>query len=137
MGGTKDIWKKSKGNIALDINKSNEDLENHQQIGSTMHNKQRLDDQKLEFFTYSSGLKVGFEKISTGMADKVYHGNGPVIITFLPTPEKNDVDKFNRVYMNIDGEFFHIVKPTKLRVRLNTKICNGSLNFLIRNKEKA
>jgi hypothetical protein len=33
--------------------------------------------------------------------------------------------------MNVDGEYYHIVKPLELRVHLNKKICGGSANFLI------
>ena len=40
----------------------------------------------MEFFTYSSGFKLGFEKIINGQADKVHQGTGPFIIKFKPTP---------------------------------------------------
>ena len=42
-------------------------------------------------------------------------------------------DKFNRVYMNIDGEFYYIVKPKQLRIRQSRAYPNGQLNFLKKN----
>jgi hypothetical protein len=59
-----------------------------QQMDSVLTAEQMYNDGKLEFFTYSSGLKIGFEKIATGQADKVHHGSGPFVIKFKPTPEK-------------------------------------------------
>lgn len=133
MGGTKDIWRKSKGNIGLEIEnlKTKGDDHHPPMLGPILEqSEQQFNDQKLEFFTWSSGIKVGFEKIITGQADKIYQGPGPIIITFKPTPEKNSLDKYNRVYLNIDGEYYHVVKPTQLRVKLNKKLCNGSIHFM-------
>ena len=50
--------------------------------------EQKLDDRKLEFFTYSNPFNVALEHISTGHANKIYHGPGPVIIIFKDTPER-------------------------------------------------
>ena len=96
--------------------------------------QQSFNDQKLEFFTYDSGLTVGMEKVVTGLADKVYSGEGPILISFKETPAHSEKDKKNRIYMNIDGEFFNVVKPISLRVRLNNKILNGQIPFLQYNK---
>jgi hypothetical protein len=92
MGGTKDIWRKSGSSIGIKVLEGDEQKEN---IKETKHledlllnSEQKFNDQKLEFFTYSSGLKIGFEKIYPGQADKVYHGPGPIIVKFKETPEK-------------------------------------------------
>lgn len=90
MGGTKDIWRKSGRSIGIEV------LEGEKIIKAETKNlenllkdvEQSFNDQKLEFFTYSSGLKIGFEKISTGQADKVYHGPGPIVVKFKDTPER-------------------------------------------------
>lgn len=76
MGGTKDIWRKSKVNIALDI----KDQKNY--IEKVKSWNQSFNDKKLEFFSYSSGFDLGMEKISTGHANKVHQGKGPFVITF-------------------------------------------------------
>lgn len=92
--------------------------------------EQRLNDQKLELFTYSSTWKLGCFKVTSIDADKVYHGKGPMIIKFKETPTKSDLDKFNRVYLNIDGEYYHIVKPNELRIRLAKQLNGGKLKFV-------
>jgi len=83
MGGTKDIWRKS----------SSIGLESNDKFMIDVNKVQDYNDQKLEFFTYSSGIKIGFEKIITGQADKIHQGTGPFIIKFKPTPIK--VNKYN------------------------------------------
>ena len=52
-------------------------------------------------------------------------------VKFLDTPKYSKGDKDHRVYMNVDGEYFHIVKPILLRIQLNRDICDGQLNFLV------
>ena len=42
-------------------------------------------------------------------------------------------DKKNRIYFNLDGEYFHIVKPILLKIEINRDLCNGQLPFLIGN----
>jgi len=92
MGGTKDIWKKSGNNVGLKvvdgITKKLSKVETETLGNKLTFSEQNYNDQKLEFFTYSSGFKLGFEKIFTGRADKVYHGPGPILIKFKDTPEK-------------------------------------------------
>ena len=75
------------------------------------------------------------EKIITGLADKLYSGEGPILITFKETPPYSEKDKMNRIYMNIDGEFYNIIKPKTVRIRNNTRILNGQIPFL-KYKEK-
>lgn len=94
MAGARDIWRKSGSNLGLEIMDGNVDrhkdvvLERSKLKDSLISAVQKYNDQKLEFFTYSSGMKLGFEKISGGLADKIYHGSGPMIITFKDTPER-------------------------------------------------
>jgi hypothetical protein len=83
MGGTRDIWRKS---ISVGIEGKTDVVQHHR---STLKNAtQSFNDQKLEFFTYSNGFKLGFEKIMTGQADKIHQGTGPFIIKFKPTPDR-------------------------------------------------
>ena len=92
MGGTKDIWRKSGKNIGLRVvegEKRNLSRKETFKIQKKLSiSEQSMNDQKLEFFTYSSGFKLGCEKLFTGRADKVYHGPGPILIKFKDTPEK-------------------------------------------------
>jgi hypothetical protein len=70
----------------------------------------------LEVFTFDNGLETGLEKIIRGQAKKIYHGRGPMEIKFMKTPKYDKNDKMNRIYFNLDGEFFHIVKPISLKI---------------------
>ena len=54
-------------------------------------------------------------------------------IKFLDTPKFLHDDKKHRIYLNLDGEYFHIVKPISMRLELNKDLCNGQLPFLIGN----
>lgn len=90
MGGTGDIWKKSGTNLGLEIdsndllNKTTQNLkiEAEKQFKEVLDGEQRFDDGKLEFFTYQKEILIGMEKLSTGNADKIYHGKGPIIMKF-------------------------------------------------------
>ena len=50
------------------------------------NSEQKLNDQKLEFFTYDSTWKLGSLKGTSRDVEKVYHGEGPMIINFKDTP---------------------------------------------------
>jgi len=50
------------------------------------NSEQKVNDKKLEFLTYKSGFVMGLEKIVPGNADRIYHGEGPIIINFKETP---------------------------------------------------
>ena len=93
--------------------------------------KQKIDDKMLEIFTFDNGLKTGFEKVIGGLAKKIYHGKGPIEMSFLDTPNYDKNERKNRIYFNLDGEYFHVVKPILLRVELNRDICQGQLSMLI------
>lgn len=158
MGGTSDIWKKSGKNFGVEIVKSdgvnnivkdksksskehsNEEVFQRERrrtiekIG--IEKSQSFNDRQLEFFSYSSGITLGMEKIFTGLADKIYHGPGPIMIEFKNTPKLNENDKKNRVYMNLDGEYFHIVKPVYLKIVNNKEIFGGQIPFLCKLQEK-
>lgn len=97
MGGSKDIWKHSGKSIGIEVVEGDKVMkEDTKQISDNLKNmEQRYDDQKLEFFSYSSGLKVGWEKISSGQADKIYHGDGPILIQFKETPERVKFNLFS------------------------------------------
>ena len=96
-----------------------------------INEQQKLDDKMLEVFTFDSGLKTGFENVVKGFAKKIYHGRGPMEVKFLETPKYEKEDKTHRIYFNLDGEYFHIVKPNLLRIELNREYMNGQLPFLI------
>jgi diacylglycerol kinase (ATP) len=102
MGGTRDIWRKSGSQLGLEFYDKQNNMELlKQQMDSVITAEQRYNDGKLEFFTYSSGLKLGFEKIATGQADKVHQGAGPFIFRFKTTPDKVNSDNFSQNWINL------------------------------------
>lgn len=91
MGGSKDIWKKSGTQVGIEVRDENNKLDQAMSknfSNDLIANEQSYNDKKLEFFTYSSGLKLGLEKVFNGLADKVYQGLGPMLIKFKETPER-------------------------------------------------
>ena len=131
MGGTRDIWEHSGSQLGLKvINAKEEEMKNYKNKVISQFNEQRYDDKKIEFFTYESGISMALERVASGQANKIYQGEGPVIMTFKENPDKKEEAALNKVYLNADGEFFHLLQPKELTVGLNTKICGGQINFL-------
>ena len=91
---------------------------------------QAFDDKKIEFFTYEHGIEMGFERVNRGMAKRVYQGTGPVYLEFKKNPDATEKIALTKVYVNCDGEFYHLENPTEISVRLNTNICDGQINIL-------
>ncbi|MCQ2817449.1 MAG: diacylglycerol kinase [archaeon] len=133
MSGCTNIWSLSGNKHGLEILNSKDNKET-EKISKMINAEQKLDDHKLEFFCYDSAFKLASENISHGNATKLYHGKTPVIMKFRDTPVKSKDDSYNRVYIEIDGEYFHIIKPRYLKIDLNRNLCNGSLPFLINKK---
>ena len=133
MSGVNDIWGKAENQLSIEIkNGTNVDNQKYNnKLLSMANNKQLFDDKMLEVFTFDNGFETGLEKIIRGQAKKIYHGRGPIEIKFFDTPKYEKEDKENRIYFNLDGEFFHIVKPISLRIELNREYCDGQLPFLI------
>ena len=135
MSGAFNIWGKGKDHLSLEIkNVNNEFKEKYINKLITMANsKQKLDDKMLEVFIFDNGLETGLEKVVGGQAKKLYHGKGPMEVKFIDSPKYQKEDKINRIYFNLDGEFFNIIKPILLRIELNTDYCGGQIPFLIGN----
>ena len=136
MSGVKDIWGNGKDHLSVKLkNGTKEDEKKYNDKLIRMASlEQRFDDKMLEVFTFDSGLKTGLENVFKGFAKKIYHGRGPMEVTFLETPKYEKTDKKHRIYFNLDGEYFHIVKPLLLKIDLNRDYFDGQLPFLIGNK---
>ena len=91
---------------------------------------QAFDDKKIEFFTFEHGIEIGLEKVARGLAKRVYQGTGPVFLEFKKDPNETERIALTKVYVNCDGEFYHLQNPTQICVRLNTNICDGQINIL-------
>ena len=130
MGGTQNIWDKS-DHLAIKVEDvSKKQYKEYRKQVLNSFNKQRFDDKKIEFFTYEHGIELGLERVARGLAKKVYQGGGPVFLEFKKKPNSTESKALSKVYINADGEFFHLVFPLQIRIGLNTKICEGQINIL-------
>ncbi len=127
MGGTRNIWGES-SHIGITKEDTSPELYKKQVLESFQ--KQAFDDKKIEFFTYEHGIQLGLEKVARGIAKRVYQGSGPVFLEFKKNPDETEKIALQKVYLNCDGEFYHLVNPLHISVRLNTNICDGQINIL-------
>ena len=136
MSGVKDIWGNGKDHLSVKLKNGTKDDEKkyNDKLIRMVTYEQRIDDKMLEVFTFDSGLKTGLENVFKGFAKKIYHGRGPMEVKFLQTPKYDKEDRKHRIYFNLDGEYFHLVKPVLLKIDLNRDYFNGQLPFLIGNK---
>ena len=136
MSGVNDMWGKGKEQLAISVKDTDKEVTKKytEKLKEMADKKQEFDDKKLEVFTFDNGFKTGFEKVIGGFAKKIYHGRGPMEVKFLDTPKFIEEDKKNRIYLNLDGEYFHIVKPIIMRLELNRNMCQGQLPFLVGKK---
>ena len=130
MGGTQNIWDKSShiGITQEEITKK--EYKEYKKEVLEHFQKQALDDKKIEFFTYEHGIELGLERVARGIAKRVYQGSGPVFLKFKKNPDDTEKIALQKVYLNCDGEFYHLQNPTYVSVRLNTNICDGQINIL-------
>ena len=136
MSGIKDIWGQGKEHLSVKVKKDAlpEIKKKYTNKLLEMANcQQKFDDKMLEVFTFDNGLETGLEKVFKGFAKKIYHGRGPMEVKFVASDIYDKNDRKHRIYLNLDGEYFHIVKPILLTIELNREYSNGQLPFLIGN----
>ena len=129
------MWGYGKDRLSVGVHNgnNNDNIKYTEKLKKMACLRQKFDDKMLEVFTFDNGFETGFEKVYRGLAKKIYHGRGPMEVKFLDTPKYTKGDTDHRIYMNVDGEYFHIVKPILLRIQLNRDICDGQLSFLVGN----
>ena len=130
MGGTQNIWDKSSrlGLTQEDITRK--EYKQYKKEVLEHFQKQALDDKKIEFFTYEHGIELGLERVARGIAKRVYQVTGPVFLKFKKNPDATEKIALEKVYLNCDGEFYHLKNPSEISVRLNTNVCSGQINIL-------
>ena len=130
MGGTQNIWDKTSHLGITQEDATSKQYKEYKKQVLEHFEKQAFDDKKIEFFTYEHGIELGWEKVSRGQAKKVYQGSGPVYLDFKKNPDETEKIALTKVYLNCDGEFYHLQNPTEISVRLNTDLCQGQINIL-------
>ena len=130
MGGTRDIWGKTSHLGIEQEEASKEDYREYKRQVYENFKKQAFDDKKIEFLTFDNGFEFGLERFARGLAKRVYQGPGPVFLEFKKEPDDTERGALTKVYINCDGEFYHLQNPNEISVRLNENICNGQINIL-------
>ena len=130
MGGTRDIWGKTSHLGIEQEEASKEDYREYKRQVYENFKKQAFDDKKIEFLTFDNGFEFGLERFARGLAKRVYQGPGPVFLEFKKDPDDTERVALTKVYINCDGEFYHLQNPNEISVRLNENICNGQINIL-------
>ena len=130
MGGTRNIWDKTSHIGIQQEELTKEGYREYKRQVLDNWKKQAFDDKKIEFFTFEHGIEIGLEKVARGQARRVYQGYGPVFLEFKKEPDATERIALTKVYVNCDGEFYHLQNPTEISVRLNTNICDGQINIL-------
>lgn len=130
MGGTENIWGMSEqlGTQKCGLKRKEKKIYENNIINS--FHKQTSDDKQIEFISYNHGMDMGLDRVAGGKAMKIYQGFGPFFITFKKILSKGQKKKLNKVYINIDGEFYHLVQPKQILISINNDICNGQIKFL-------
>ena len=131
MGGTEHIWGNTNqvGIQACGLKRA-EKKQFESDLLQKLNKDQLSDDRKIEFITYNHGMDMGLDRVARGNAKKIHQGSGPFVFTFKKILSKAQKKKLNKVYINIDGEFYHLVQPKQIVISLNDKICNGQIKFL-------
>ena len=130
MGGTQNIWDKTTHLGITQEEATKKQYSEYKKQVLEHFQKQAFDDKKIEFFTYEHGIQLGLERVARGQAKRVYQGFGPVYLEFKKHPDETEKVALRKVYLNCDGEFYHLQNPTEISVRLNTNICQGQINIL-------
>ena len=130
MGGTRDIWGKTSHLGIHQEESSKADYQEYKRQVVDNFKKQAFDDKQIEFFTFENGIEFGLERVARGLAKRVYQGPGPVYLEFKKDPDETEKVALTKVYINCDGEFYHLQNPKEICVRLNENICNGQINIL-------
>ena len=130
MGGTRNIWGKTTHLGIQQDEASKEDYREYKRQVVEKFKNQAFDDKQIEFFTFEHGIEIGLEKVARGLAKRVYQGPGPVFLEFKKEPNEVERVGLTKVYVNCDGEFYHLQNPTEISVRLNENICQGQINIL-------
>ena len=130
MGGTQNIWDKTSHLGITQEDVTSKQYEEYKKQVLQHFEKQAFDDKKIEFFTYEHGIQLGLERVARGQAKRIYQGFGPVYLGFKKNPDETEKIALTKVYLNCDGEFYHLENPTEISVRLNTDLCQGQINIL-------
>jgi diacylglycerol kinase (ATP) len=86
-----------------------------------MFKESEFGDGKLEFLTFGSISGLGNERFMHGWANRLEQGPGPYRIKFKQP---------STTYFQVDGEFFQVVAPKQIDIKLTNFLPNGKIKVL-------
>lgn len=110
MGGVPNIWQNCYRNGANLLDRNKQYHENSHSDGI------------LEFISFKDEWSLGFERFFKGRGRRMAQGPGPFTFEF----EKDCAF----TYLNFDGEYYKVVKPTKIVVRRSAYFEKSKLRVL-------
>ena len=105
MGGTQNIWDKTSHIGITQEDATKKQYKEYKKEVLESFKKQAFDDKKIEFFTYEHGIELGLERVTRGMAKRVYQGSGPVFLEFKNNPDETEKVALRKVYLNCEWHF--------------------------------
>lgn len=102
-----DIWSRA-GRLGLSGPGTDKALD----LQELMKAPQLMGDGKIEWVSFSGVTSIGAEQIMEGHGRRIHQGKGPFEIEFNP-----DLDPDERVYFQIDGEYYQMTRPKVLRFK--------------------
>jgi len=119
MGGRAHPWKEASDELGL-ISKT-EELK--AEFKPESHG-----DGLIEIFSFSSLLRLSLETMFSGNASRLAQDSGPFRIIFQESKNKDIV-----TYMNIDGEYYKLIKPKEISIKLAEAPFYPSIRIVHRN----
>jgi len=119
MGGASDPWRCSKGKIGA---------HSHDQKKLSDFEDQKIGDGKIEILSFGGPMAMAAERFMPGQGRRLGQTRGPFIVNFKQAKEG---EKPIHTYMQVDGEFYDVVAPKRVRVSLCPKIPQGKINVLV------
>lgn len=94
---------------------------------------QKFGDSKLEMISFSGPVALATERFIHGQGRRVGQVEGPFVFNFK---RNDDTTKPLSTYMQIDGEYFQLLAPKCVHIRLASSLPNGKVKVLVNSAKK-
>ena len=106
---------------------------NHDNTKMNDFDDQRFGDGKIEILSFGGPLAMASERLMPGQGRRVGQAKGPFIINFK---RSQDDAKPLHTYMQIDGEFYDVVAPKRVKVTLCPRIPGGKIKVMMNSAKR-
>jgi len=119
MGGASNPWKASKGKLGA---------HNHDNSPIPDFDDQKVGDGKIEILAFGGPVAMATERMIAGQGRRLGQAKGPFIVNFK---KSGDDKKPLHTYMQIDGEFYDVVAPKRVKVSACPRLPKGKIQVLV------